>query len=1223
MAIVKIEIPADKSSTPPNDLFVVGIGASAGGLEAINELFDNLPENTNFAFVVIQHLSPDYKSLMGELLSKHTSMQVFESENDVFLRPNCVYLLPPKKLMTIRNGRIRLEEKVKTNLPNNAIDIFFESLARDKGEKAVGIVLSGTGTDGSKGITAIKNHGGTVVVQDPLTAEFDGMPNSAVSTGNADLILPPEIIADELIEFLKETPLTKSFNTLNRQEEAILADIMDLIFKVTSQDFSHYKRPTINRRLTKRMAEKGFSTLSDYYAQLKNDSTEVTALSKEFLINVTKFFRDEEAFNVIKKEIVPQLIDDPKKIEPVKIWVVACSTGEEAYSLAILFQEYIQSSKKFDKEIKIFATDIHQESIEIASKGLYSAAAVKDISEERLLRFFTKEGDHYRVTPVLRKMVVFAKQNILKDPPFSKIDLLSCRNMLIYMNPLLQKNVMKKFHFAINENGFLFLGPSENIANLKESVKDIDKKWKIYRCVSKPKPGDHDTFLNPAEKIASLDMLIKPKSKNALASIADIFKETLFEEHNYAGIYIDKDFDVKQAIGNFKNFINFPEGNFNFNLLKLVPTDLSIALSTGIRKAITDNSKVVLKRLHVKDGNKDRLINVIIKPYLLQETYTQPFIFVVLNEEFIEQRKAFVSKTSGKKEDSLIGQRLEEVEEELRNTKENLQAVIEEVESANEELQSSNEEIISSNEELQSTNEELQSLNEELHTVNAEHQLKIRELIELNDDMTNYFRTTEVGQILLDKKMIIKKFTPIATKQVNLIESDIGRSITDISTNFINLDFINEIKQTMVSGKSIEKEIQTGNGSVFIMRIAAYLRQDSVIDGVVITFINVTEAKRLNDMMGAIFNASTSAITALEPVTDKTGNIIDFTFISANETTKNILGISATAIIGKKWKADFPGLLAPHFENLVNIKEDGQTANFDSYNDANGIWLEVSAAKMPHDGIVTTFTNITQAKDSYKKLQSASNELNLMNTQLEQSNMDLLQFASVASHDLKEPLRKIQTFGNLLHESIKDKLEGKDINYLEKIIRSANRMQVLIQDILTLSKLSNNDIPYRDVNLTDIITNIADDLDVAVKEKNVAIKAVDLPVIHAIPGQVHQLFQNLISNAIKFNNGSSPRITISQKKLGVKEAAAFRIHPKDYVCIQVKDNGIGFDTKYKEKIFGIFQRLTGNEYEGTGIGLAICKKIVDNHNGFITADSESGKGATFNIILPKKATDYN
>jgi two-component system CheB/CheR fusion protein len=1211
MVPAKINAPSETLDS----LYVVGIGASAGGLDAINELFDNLPENTDFAFIIVQHLSPDYKSLMGELLSKHTSMQVFEAENNMEVKPNCVYLLPSKKLMTLKGGILCLEEKIKSNVPNNAIDVFFESLALDKADKAVAIILSGTGTDGTKGANRVKENGGTVVVQDPLTAEFDGMPNSAIALGDVDLILPPEIIADELIDYLKESPLSKTFNTLNRQEEAILADVMDLIFRVTSHDFSHYKRPTINRRLTKRMAERGYSSLLEYYNFLKKNTEEVKELSNEFLINVTKFFRDEDAYAVIQKEVIPNLIEDPKRTEPIKIWVVGCSSGEEPYSLAMLFHEYIQSSKRFDTEVKIFATDIHQESLDFASKGLYSAESVKDMTEEKRKRFFTREGDFYRVSPALRKMVVFAKQNILKDPPFSKIDLLSCRNMLIYMNPLLQKNVLKKFHFAINENGYLFLGPSENIGTLKESVKEIDKKWKIYQCISKPRPGDHDTFLNPAEKSTSyLHLTSKTKSKNALTSIADIFKETLFEEHNYAGIYIDKEFEVKQAIGNFKNFINFPEGNFNFNLLKLVPTDLSIALSTAIRKAVNDNTKVVLKKLRITDNKKDRLINIIVKPYLVQHTYTQPFIFIILNEEAIEQRKLFVAKREEGAED-MLGQRLEEVEEELRNTKENLQAVIEEVESANEELQSSNEEIISSNEELQSTNEELQSLNEELHTVNAEHQLKIKELLELNDDMNNYFRNTEVGQILVDKKMIIKKFTPVATRQVNLIESDIGRSITDISTNFVNLDFINDIKKVLNSGQSLEKEIRIENGTVFIMRIAPYLRLDKVVDGVVVSFINVTESKRLNSLIEAIFNASTSAITALKPLTNKKGEIIDFEFITSNDASKDILGIKSNDLIGKKWVADFPRLLAPHFHSLLLVKEGGKTINFDCFNEANNLWLEVSAVKM-FEGIVTTFTNTTQAKESYQKLQKASDELNQINVQLEQSNFDLLQFASVASHDLKEPLRKIQTFGNLLHENIKDKIEGKDSTYLEKIIRSANRMQVLIQDILTLSKLSNSDIPYTAVNIKDIITNIIDDLDVSVKEKNVQVNPENLPVIQAIPGQIHQLFQNLLSNSIKFNTSDAPLITITSKPVNQKDAEELGIKPDEYVCIVLTDNGIGFDEQYKEKIFGIFQRLAGTEYEGTGIGLAICKKIVDNPDGFIKAESEPGKGSSFFIFLP-------
>ncbi len=1207
-------IKKDVAVYSADQLYIIGIGASAGGLEAINELFDNFPGNSNFAFVIVQHLSPDYKSLMGELLSKHTSMQVFEAEDGLLIQPNSVYLLPSKKLMTVKSGKLRLEEKIKSNVPNNAIDVFFDSLAVDKGEKAIGIILSGTGTDGSKGIAHIKQCGGTVIVQDPLTAEFDGMPNSAISSGCADLILPPEIIADELIEYLSEAPLSKPFSTLNRQEEAVFADIMDLVFKSTTHDFSHYKRPTITRRLTKRMGEKGFASLSDYHHYLQNDPAEVTALSKEFLINVTKFFRDEDAFAVLENVVVPSLVEDPKRTDPIKIWIVGCSSGEEAYSIAIIFHEYIQLSKHFDTDIKIFATDIHQESIDFASKGLYSADSVKEIKPDRLKRFFIKEGDSYRVTPTLRKLVVFAKQNILKDPPFSKIDLLSCRNMLIYMNPLLQKNVLKKFHFAINENAYLFLGPSENIGVLKDSLKEIDKKWKIYQCAAKPKPGDHDTFLNPVERSAYVEAATRTKSKNALTSIADIFKETLFEEHNYAGIYIDKEFDVKQAIGNFKSFINFPEGNFNFNLLKLVPTDLSIVLSTGIRKAINNNTKVVLKKIKVNDEGRERVLNIIIRPYLTQQIYTQPFIFIILNEEPAEQRKSFAPR-QGQGEEIMLAQRLEEAEEELRNTKENLQAVIEEVESANEELQSSNEEIISSNEELQSTNEELQSLNEELHTVNAEHQLKIKELVELNDDMNNYFRNTEVGQILVDKKMIIKKFTPVATKQVNLIESDIGRSITDISTNFINLDFINDIKKVLSTDQKIEKEIRIENGTAFIMRIVPYLRQDKVTDGVVISFVNITETKRLNSIIEAVFNASTSAIASLKPVMDNKGNIIDFEFFSANNASKEIIGHTPEQLIGKKWKTDFPAFLVDEFSRLLQAKEKINPIRFEIFNAPTNLWLSISAVKM-YDGIVTTFTNITDSKEAYQKLQQASDELSQLNMQLEQSNFDLLQFASVASHDLKEPLRKIQTFGNILYENIKDKIEEKDNNYLQKIIRSANRMQALIQDILTLSKLSNNDIPYATVNLNEIIDNIKDDLVISLKEKKATVQAGRLPSVYAIPGQVHQLFQNLIANAIKFNQSSTPKVTIQNEPVTETNAAEFGVKKYEYVRIDVTDNGIGFDEKYTDKVFGIFQRLAGGEYEGTGIGLAICKKIVDNHGGFIKVESVPGKGSRFSIFLP-------
>ncbi|HEX6914350.1 MAG TPA: chemotaxis protein CheB, partial [Chitinophagaceae bacterium] len=855
--------PADGAAASGG--YVVGIGASAGGLEAINDFFDNIPRDTGFSFVVIQHLSPDYKSLMAELLSKHTAMRVIEAAEGMVLEPNCIYLIPTRKVLTLKGNRLQLHDKVRNNHPNTTIDAFFESLAEAKAEKAVGIILSGTGSDGSKGVAAIKTHGGTVVVQDPSSAEFDGMPKSAINTGYADLILTPAGMPDELVHFLKEAPLIRSFNQMNNEEEAVITEILDLVYKITQHDFSHYKRPTLNRRLAKRMAESGIRTLSQYYQHLGNNPDEVRALCREFLINVTRFFRDDEAFEIIRTEVIPVLFRQKEPGDTIKVWVVAASTGEEAYSLAMLFEEYMDLQKRFDVSVKIFATDIDQEAIEFASKGVYSEDSVKNVSPDRLKRFFVKEGSNYRISAALRKTVVFAKHDITKDPPFSKIDLLTCRNMLIYMNTLLQKNILQKFHFALNEDGYLFLGNSENLGILKDVMKEIDKKWKIYKCISKTKTGEYETFLNPVDR--SFTRLPSPKAKNALSHLAEIFKETLLDEYQFAGIFIDRDFEVKQAIGAFKQFISFPEGNFNFNLLKLVPPDLSVALSTCIRKAMKENEKVVQKKVKVQTGKKQRLINVVVKPYLNQKTYLQPFLFVILNEVATEPRTESRTRLPENSRDA--ARRIDELENELRDTKENLQSVIEEVESANEELQSSNEEIISANEELQSTNEELQSLNEELHTVNAEHQLKIKELMELNDDLNNYFNNSEVGQILVDRNLVVRKFTPFAKRQVNLIDSDIGRPITDISVNFKDQDFVPSIRRVMKTGKREEQEITMNEGDIFLMRIAPFFRHDKSIDGVVVNFIDIGQVKTLSSIIEAVLDSSTSGIVAQRAIRNK------------------------------------------------------------------------------------------------------------------------------------------------------------------------------------------------------------------------------------------------------------------------------------------------------------------------------------------------------------------
>jgi two-component system CheB/CheR fusion protein len=1210
---VKKSPTSEKTDFPT---YTIGIGASAGGLEAINEFFESTPVHLGFSYVVVQHLSPDYKSLMAELLAKHTAMPVVEAEHDMELNANTIYLLPNKKLLTLSKNRLQLAEKIKNAQPNNAIDVFFESLAHEKGKKAVGIILSGTGTDGTKGLEQIKKNGGIAIVQDPFTASFDGMPNSAIQAGAADLIISPENMSSELLEYLKEADSLRLYQLNSYKEEFVLRDILTLVRRETGHDFSHYKRPTLFRRLSKRLLELNISKPKDYITYLHDHPEEVRIISQDFLINVTYFFRDSKAFAALQHVVIPAIMKDKTHGDTVKAWSVACSSGEEAYSLAILFHEYIEKKRLFDLNIKIFATDIDREALEKASKGIFPKSALREMSKNRIANYFKLEGENYKVNPEIRKMIVFSYHDILKDPPFSRMDLVACRNMLIYISAEAQKEIIRKIHFALNVDGYLFLGSSEHIGKAMNAMQEIDKKWRIYRNVTKAKISDGDgVVFTVLDRTANP---VQPKVKNPLNYLPDIFRDTLLEDYKFAGIYIDMNFEVKQATGNYKAFIDLPDSGFNFSIMKLVPPDLGIALNVAIRKAMKDDGPVSMKNVKVSGTKFTRLINFIVKPYIKQNEYQHQFLFIVLNEtKKTNDEPPHLSTVEITNPD-----RLEELESELRETKENLQAVIEEIEAANEELQSTNEEMVSTNEELQSTNEELQSLNEELHTVSAEHQLKIKELLDLNDDLNNHFRNTEIGQVFVDKNLIIRRFTPAVTNMVNLIEADLNRSIVDITTKFRGIDFIGDIKYVMNNSVVVEREFSIEN-KLYLMKITQYVRVDKSTDGVVINFIDITESKKLNKFLTAVLDSSPSSIAALKAVRNKAEEIIDFEFITANAALCYDLGVDDKQIIGKLLN-DIPEATNAGFDLCKSVAEDGKTVHFEYYNEIRNKWYDMMLVKLM-DGLVSIGTDITERKKAtnlitqgFEDLKATSKKLRATNLKLEQSNLDLLQFASVASHDLKEPLRKIQTFGNLLMSKVKDKLDSTEINHLTKIISSSARMQKLIEDVLTLSKLSNLDLEFEKVNLNEVLDLIREDLEIAVKEKKANLVIKRLPNVNAVPGQMHQIFQNLISNSLKFTNGKKPKITVAEKPVTKELAARFKIKPAKYTCISIKDNGIGFEETYKEKIFGIFQRLNGNNFEGTGIGLAICKKIIENHNGFIAAESKLGDGSEFKILLPKK-----
>lgn len=833
-----------------NDLYIIAIGASAGGMEAIHLLFDHTPED-GVSYVIIQHLSPDHKSFMAELLAKHSKLEIIEAEDNMLVASNCVYLMPKGKNMTIKNRTLYLTDS-HPNQPNKAIDIFLNSLAEDQGDKSIAVILSGTGSDGTKGIAAIKQFGGQVIVQDPESAKFDGMPNSAIQSGNVDAILTPELIPDEIIAYLKQDTLQNSYlNTISDKDEKAMMEILSLIEQHTPLDFTNYKRPTIIRRIVIRMTHNKLNSLTAYKDFIKSNPPEITILVQQFLISVTKFFRDQEAFSVISEKVIPEIIENKLLVDKLKVWVVGCATGEEAYSLAILIQEHLTAMKK-NLEVKIFASDIDKTALLFASKGVYGNSIAKEVSAERLDKFFIKQEETYKVRDNIRKMIIFADHDIVKQPPYGKIDLISCRNLLIYINPLLQKRILASLHFCLNRGGYLFLGPSESMGELKKSFEEIDKKWKIFknteiahnfRDTTYSTPGLTPQWVNPSQAavpvIPSLD-----------SNLSGILNQTLLEESGYeAGVCVDGDFRIIQFFGNYEKYL-LPK-IFNFSLLEMLPEELYIAASTTLRKAVKEDKKEVIKGVKFSVDDSTCSVNIYVKPISSDKPLTQQVILVLFSEG--EERMSIDKDAEVFQMEKHSLRYLEDMSTELAETKQKLEEAQIALKVSAENIDSYNEELISGNEEMQSTNEELQSVNEELQTVNNEYQLKIKELAELNDDLNNYFSGTVNGQIYVDKNFIVRKFTPSAIKQVNLKESDIGRPLGDISTNIKFSVLLDDINLVMATGTNIEKEIQTNDERWYQMRIVPYIRQqDNLSDGAMITFNDISELKKAQEKLAKI-----------------------------------------------------------------------------------------------------------------------------------------------------------------------------------------------------------------------------------------------------------------------------------------------------------------------------------------------------------------------------------
>ncbi|MBX9851313.1 MAG: PAS domain-containing protein [Cytophagaceae bacterium] len=1201
--------------------YVVGIGASAGGLEAIHEFFDNVPSENDLSFVLIQHLSPDYKSLMAELLAKHTTMEVHDAKEGMQVKKNSVYVIPNKKNLIIKDGKLRLIEKARSQSPNTAIDIFFESLAEEMGQNSIAIILSGTGTDGTKGIEKIHNKGGLVISQDPLTAKFDGMPNSAINSGNVDYVLPPELMFEEIITHIKQGPVdNKILEMTSRENESILIEILDLIRNHTSYDFTYYKRPTIHRRIIRRMLFNEVKNVNDYLEFLYSNPGEIHQLCKEFLIGVTKFFRDAEAWDVLKKKVISELVHKKNFSDPLKVWVAGCSTGEEAYSIAILIKEELDKHRK-ELNVKIFATDIDKEALEHAAKGLYSEAIAHDIPAKILDKYFVKEGNKFQIDPHIRKMVIFANHDLTKDPPFSKIDLVTCRNLLIYLNPVLQKKVINTFHFAMNVGAYLFLGSSETVGENKIYLEDVDKKWKVYRNIQASRGAGYDN-MSLGFNLQNIVTGSRTNKSQIQNNFTEVFNDSLLEEFCCAGVYIDMNYELLHAVGDFNKFIQLPDKKLNLNLLKMVPEEMAILLGAALRKAAKQNEKVVLKRLKSGDKKNAKLIDIIVKPYLEGNKQPSRFILVIFKE--VDNQK--ISK--GKKPDfsSLKdSSRVKNLEFELRETKENLQAAIEELETSNEELQSANEELLSANEELQSTNEELQSLNEELHTVNSEHQLKIKELIELNDDLNNFFRTSDIGQIFVDKNLLIRKYTPAVTKQINLIETDIGRPISHISNNIRFDKMVQEIKEVITSKESFEKEIQLEDNKWFFMKISPYIRQDKRVDGAVVSFVDITKIRDLNGVLSGVLDSALNIIMAFKAVRNSSHKIVDFEWSLSNKFSENIIG--KKNLIGKRFFDEMSGnkktLL---FEKFAEVVESGKPVHMEEYLEFDKYkgYFNIVAVKMD-DGFTVTFTDITSQRTAEDKLKAlnadlekAVNErtkelkiseehLKSTNDNLRKINIDLDNFIYTASHDLRAPISNIEGLVEALSAGIDNKNEEmKEIVDLMRI--SVEKFKDTIKDLTEISRIQKEQFEdIEEINVKELL----DEINVGLKEmidKSKASISIDLekPTIKFSKKNLRSIFYNLVTNAIKYRSPQrTPEIKIKTQQVD------------GYALFSIQDNGLGIPERHQNKIFSMFKRFH-DHVDGTGVGLYIVKRIVDNSGGMIKVDSEEGRGTQFKVYFKDK-----
>lgn len=1179
---------------------VVGIGASAGGLEALELFFNAMPAENGMAFVVVQHLSPDFKSLMDELLSHRTSMAIHRVEDGMRVEPNEIYLIPPKKEMIISGGRLLLTDKDPHQALTLPIDHFLRSLAHDAGRDAIAVVLSGTGSDGSRGIRAIHEAGGLVVVQSQESAKFDGMPKSALDTGVADLVLQPSAMPAALLRYV-EHPIAATLDENHEQspdgENGVLR-LFQLLRDQYGIDFAHYKPSTVGRRIERRLLMQKIGSFEEYLERLEREPEELNALYRDLLIGVTKFFRDPEAFRRLGSEVIPELLLQSPANGEFRIWVPGCGTGEEAYSLAILVREALQSSNR-PIDVKIFATDVHSTSIEFASAGVYSDESLSELDPARLERYFTRRGDGYQVAQELRQMIVFAQHNIIRDAPFTKMDLISCRNLLIYLQPNAQKKALSLFHFGLRTGGVLFLGPSENLAELGDEFETIDSRWKVYRKRRDIRlPADlrlppsaasvhlrPDALTPPAQSVRTTD--------GGLLGTYDL----LLNEFMPPALLINERRELVHAFGGAERYLTVKGGRATADILDMVDADLRIPLSGALNRADKDRRETRLRGIRVKGFGPIELgVRSIQNPHA-----DTSHLLITLHEE----QGAPPAEVSDKAEQVDVNQesrdRVASLETELQYARENLQATVEELEASNEELQASNEELVASNEELQSTNEELHSVNEELYTVNAEYQRKIGELTQLTNDMDNLLRSTEIGTIFLDRDLCIRKFTPQISRVCNLLPQDVGRRIDAFTHTIDEPQLLERMREVLQTSAIFEREVRDQQGNWYFLRILPYRSSTADVEGIVVTLIDTSALKRaqaeiqtLNRQLTGILDNSTTFIY----VKDLEGR-----FTLCNHVSEQILGALPERVLERTeydfLPPDVADRLLAHDREVVTT---GRAARFEEVipqKDGEHTYLSVKFPLRDRDsriyGVGSVCTDITERKHIEEQ------------QRLEVVRRD--QFLAMLSHELRNPLGAIVNAANANERSQSAESAANPWNVVR---RQSQHMSRLLDDLLDVSRVTRNKIELQK-EVIDLRRTCQDAIDVVgplVRRREQAL-SLDLPdeplFVDADAVRLQQLQVNLLANASKYTpDGGNIWLHVEQSG--------------NDAIISVRDDGAGIRQEMLDSIFDLFVQSdvkTGRSDAGLGVGLTLVRSIVEKHGGRIDARSSGpGTGSEFIVRMP-------